>query len=219
MLVTAGPSREFLDPVRFLSNRSSGKMGYAVARQALARGHAVTLVSGPVALPPPPGADVTQVTSAEDMLGAVRQRLAWCHALVMVAAVADWRPAQRSASKLKKEGMPPVLALERTPDILSCLAPQKGARCFVGFAAETDDFEKHARAKLAAKRLDMIVLNDVGRSDAGFETDTNQVRFLAADGRVSDLPLMSKDDVAARIVQWIEAHAAAGADGPATQSP
>ncbi len=205
ILVTAGPTREFMDPVRYLSNRSSGKMGYAVARQALARGHAVRLVSGPVTLPPPTGASVSRVTSAEEMLAATQEGLAWCQVLIMVAAVADWRPASISSSKLKKEGMPSMLPLERTPDILSRLAADKGSRCFVGFAAETDDAERHARAKLAAKQLDLIVMNDVSRADAGFEADTNQVSFFSADGAFQALPLMSKDEVADRIVAWVEA--------------
>ncbi len=208
VLVTAGPTREFLDPVRYLSNRSTGKMGYAVARQALRRGHATRLVSGPVALAAPDGVDVVRVVSAADMLAAVRRHLEWCQALIMVAAVADWRPATIHPTKLKKDRMSACLALERTPDILSTLSPLKGARCFVGFAAETDALESGAKAKRAAKNLDMIVANDVGRRDSGFEVDVNQVQWWTADGDAQALPLLSKDDVADRILAWVETRCA-----------
>ena len=204
ILVTAGPTREFLDPVRYLSNRSTGKMGYAVARQAVRRGHSTRMVSGPVALAAPEGVEVVQAVSAADMLAAVRSHVEWCRALIMVAAVADWRPAACSLHKLKKDCMSSCLTLERTPDILSALSPLKGDRCFVGFAAETENLESSAKAKLSAKKLDMIVANDVGRTDSGFETDVNQVQWWTADGGTEALPLLDKDDVAQRILNWVE---------------
>lgn len=204
LLVTAGPTREWIDPVRFISNRSSGKMGFAVARAARARGHAVTLISGPVTLPDPEGVRVARVDTAEDMLRAVREWLPACDALVMAAAVADWRPKARSALKLKKAQMQPVLELERTPDILGEIRRERGARVRVGFAAETGDPLPEARRKLSAKGLDLIVANDVTEPGAGFEVDTNAVTLLGLDGAVEKLPLMSKDAVAERIILWLE---------------
>jgi phosphopantothenoylcysteine decarboxylase/phosphopantothenate--cysteine ligase len=204
LLVTAGPTREFLDPVRFISNRSSGKMGYAVAAAGAAHGHEVVLVSGPVALPAPAGVTLVPVISADDMLAAVRDRVAWCDALVMAAAVADFRPATRSARKLKKRGTSLTLALERTPDILDSVRPLKGRRVFVGFAAETHDIMAEARRKLTAKGLDLIVANDVAAPDAGFEVDTNRVTLLVADGWAEDLPLLTKAEVADRLLAWLE---------------
>lgn len=205
-LVTAGPTREALDPVRFLSNRSSGRMGYAVAEAAVRRGHAATLVSGPVSLVPPPGVRVVDVVSAEDMLAAVRREFGACEALVMAAAVADFRPVERSATKVKKSGAGLTLALERTPDILASLAPLKEGRIVVGFAAETGDPLAEARRKRRDKGADMIVANDVLAPDAGFEVETNRVTFVE-ENRVTALPLMSKLDVADHIVRWVEAAA------------
>jgi phosphopantothenoylcysteine decarboxylase/phosphopantothenate--cysteine ligase len=205
ILVTAGPTREFLDPIRFLSNRSTGKMGYAVASRAAARGHAVTLVSGPVALTPPAGMEVVQVVSARDMLAAVQEHLAACEALVMTAAVADWRPTSTAITKLKKRDMRPVLELEPNPDILLTVRPLKGDRVFVGFAAETDNVLAEADGKLERKGLDLIVANDVSQPDAGFEVDTNRVVFLARGVPPRPLPLLSKLEVADRILDWIEA--------------
>ena len=211
ILVTAGPTREPIDAVRFLSNRSSGKMGYAVARAAVRRGHAVRLVSGPVALAPPDGAAVTAVRTAADMLEAVRANLPWCDVLIMAAAVADWRPVRPAAGKLKKRKMAPTLELERTADILDAVRPHKGGRLLVGFAAETDAVEREARRKLVAKGLDLIVANDVGREDAGFEADTNRVTFLAPDGTSDALPLLGKDEVAERLLDRVEAARASAA--------
>lgn len=181
-------------------------MGYAVAMAAAARGHDVVLVSGPVALPPPAGVRVRRVETAADMLQAVQEELAACAVLVMTAAVADWRPRQVSTQKLKKSGGAPVLALEPTPDILATVRPLKGGRLFVGFAAETQQVLEEARRKLSAKGLDLVVANDVSRPDAGFEVETNQVTLLSADGGTEAWPLLPKTDVAARLVQWIEAH-------------
>jgi phosphopantothenoylcysteine decarboxylase / phosphopantothenate---cysteine ligase len=205
VLVTAGPTREPIDPVRYLSNRSSGKMGYAVARAAAARGHQVVLVSGPVALRAPRAVRVVRVGTAADMLAAVRRHLAACDALVMAAAVADWTPAVYSPSKLKKgQGGARSLRLVPTADILSTLRPRKGRRIYVGFAAETDRLEEESRRKLAAKGLDLIVGNDVTQPGAGFEVDTNRVTLVYADGRVERWPQMLKTAVARRLVRCVE---------------
>ena len=207
VLVTAGPTREYLDPVRFLSNRSTGKMGFAVARAAAARGHQVTLVAGPVALSTPDGVRRVDVVSARDLLAAVKRRLRFADALVMTAAVADWRPASVSPVKLKKLGMERVLALEPNPDVLQTLRPCKGMRLFVGFAAETGDPVHEAERKLREKGLDLIVANDVSRPDSGFAVDTNKVTFLSLAGGVlerCDLPLLTKDEVADRLIEWLE---------------
>jgi putative hydrolase of HD superfamily len=212
-LITAGPTREFMDPVRFLSNRSSGKMGYAIALAARDRGHEVVLVSGPVSLPAPGGIPVVSVVSAAEMLEAVSTHLESCDALVMAAAVADWRPVQVSEQKMKKNQAASSLELEPTPDILMTLKPRKGSRTFVGFAAETMDVEAEAGRKLAAKGLDLIVANDVSQSDSGFDVDTNRVVLLTSDGSVVRLPLLSKREVAERILDWVEMGKTAGGDG------
>ena len=203
LLVTAGPTREMLDPVRFLSNRSTGKMGFAVARAAACHGHNVRLIAGPVALPTPEGVTRIDVTSARDMLAAVEQNLGECDALVMSAAVADWRPCHTSAQKLKKSAMRPVIELEPNPDILKTIAPRKGKKIFVGFAAETENLLAEAQRKLAAKNLDLLVANDVSQPDAGFGVDTNRVIFFTPGNPPEHLPLMQKSEVAERIVAWL----------------
>ena len=208
VLVTAGPTREFLDPVRFLSNRSTGKMGFAAAAAAAERGHAVTLVAGPVSLATPPGVERFDVVSTRDMLAALQKFIPSSDALVMTAAVADWRPKSASAVKLKKGAMAPVLELEPNPDILRTLLPSKGERLFVGFAAETGDPLPEASRKLAAKGLDLMVANDVTQPGAGFGTDTNRVTFLTPAAPPRTLPLMSKLDVGREIIRWLEAAAA-----------
>ena len=207
ILITAGPTREHLDPVRFLSNRSTGKMGFAVAQAAAERGHAVTLISGPVSLPTPAGVTRVDVVSALDMLGAVEKLLPGHDALVMSAAVADWRPKRASAGKLKKSDMNPVLELEPNPDILKTIHPLKGPRIFVGFAAETGDPLAEARRKLVSKGLDLIVANDVTQPDAGFAVDTNRVTFLSGNEPPDARPLQSKLDVGRAIVLWLERQA------------
>ncbi len=204
LLVTAGPTREHLDPVRFLSNRSTGKMGFALAQCAAVRGHTVTLLAGPVALPTPPGVQRVDVVSARDLLFAVEANLDACDALVMCAAVADWRPKQASAAKLKKRDMSPSLALEPNPDILATIRSRKGGRIFVGFAAETGDPRPEGRRKLADKGLDLLVANDVSQPDAGFAADTNRVTLIPRNGAEETLPLLSKLEVAERIVAWVE---------------
>lgn len=204
ILVTAGPTREAIDPVRFIANRSSGKMGYFTAAAAAARGHKVRLVSGPVCLPAPDGVTMTQVVSADDMLRAVRTHLSWCDVLIMAAAVADWRPADVASAKIKKTGRSMMLELVPTPDILRDIAPYKQQRLFVGFAAETSTVVAYAAAKLAAKNLDYIVANDVSQPDAGFEVDTNRAVLLGADGSREEWQLMSKRDMAERLLDVIE---------------
>jgi len=204
ILVTAGPTREPIDPVRFISNRSSGKMGYALARVAAGMGHEVRLVSGPVCLAAPENVRVFNVLTAEEMLAAVTANMKWCHVLIMAAAVCDWRPVKVSRTKIKKTGEVPSIAIEQTPDILTTVSARKGRRVIVGFAAETGDPIAEAARKLSAKKLDLIVANDVSRADAGFETDTNRVSLLDCAGVVRHLPLMSKDAVAGKIISWIE---------------
>lgn len=211
LLVTAGPTREHIDPVRFLSNPSTGKMGFAVAEAAAARGHRVTLVAGPVTLATPPGVQRVDITSAHEMLATLQHLLPQCAALVMTAAVADWRPKHCSTQKLKKATMRPTLELEPNPDILSTLAPLKQQRVFIGFAAETGNPLDEARRKLKTKGLDMIVANDVSQPHAGFASDTNQVTLLPAIGPPQALPLLDKLAVAHHIIAWLEAYSASGA--------
>ncbi len=205
ILVTAGPTREAIDPVRYIGNRSSGKMGYAVAAVAADHGHATRLISGPVTLTAPAGVPVTAVVSAAEMLHAVTSQLAWCDVLVMCAAVADWRPRAPQAHKIKKSDRILTLELEPTVDVLQAIAPLKGTRLFVGFAAETSDVINHAAAKLHAKQLDYIVANDVSGGDAGFEVDVNRAVLLGADGCRETWPLMSKHAMAERLLEIIEA--------------
>jgi phosphopantothenoylcysteine decarboxylase/phosphopantothenate--cysteine ligase len=203
ILVTAGPTREPIDHVRFISNRSSGKMGYAVARAAALQGHSTVLISGPVSIPSPDKVEVVSVVTAEEMLAAVQKRIEGCDALVMAAAVCDWRPRSPCLHKIKKLEMSRILQLKPTPDILKAMRSRKGNRIFVGFAAETRDLLKEAKRKLAEKGLDLIVANDVGRPDSGFDVDTNQVTLIATDGQTEVLPLLPKDEVAERIINWI----------------
>lgn len=205
LLVSAGPTREFVDPVRFLSNRSTGKMGYAVARAAVEAGHEVVLVSGPVSLEPPPGlAAFVPVVSARDMLAALRRALAAADALVMTAAVADFRPARVSRRKIHKGAMPDSIRLVPNPDILATLARRKGRRVFIGFAAETERAVAGAARKLRAKGLDLVVANDVTLPGAGFGVDTNIVTFVRPDGTAEALPVLPKIEVARRLVAVVE---------------
>lgn len=200
IIITAGPTREHIDPVRFISNRSTGKMGFALAARAAARGHTVVLVAGPVALETPAAVRRIDVVSARDMLAAVRAELPAAEVLIMCAAVADWRPKHSSPVKLKKYAMSAVLELVPNPDILLTLKPEKGQRFFIGFAAETGDPVSEAQRKLEAKGLDLMVANDVSQPDAGFAVETNRVTLLSVAGAVEPLPLMSKHDVADRIL-------------------
>ena len=216
-VVTAGPTREHIDPVRFLSNPSTGKMGFAIARAAARRGHDVTLVAGPVSLKTPKGASRVDVVSAREMLAAVeralssvstkhqrRRRASTSAVFISTAAVADWRPAKCAERKLKKGQMSDTLKLVRNPDILKEIGRRRVGAMLVGFAAETDDVLAEARRKCREKGLEMIVANDVTEKGSGFGTDTNRVTFVKKDGTVERLPLMSKLAVATRIVREVE---------------
>jgi phosphopantothenoylcysteine decarboxylase/phosphopantothenate--cysteine ligase len=205
VLVTAGPTREALDPVRFLSNYSSGKMGVAIAAAAWRRGADVTLVAGPLAVAPPHDVRVVHVESTEEMHDAVRAEVSSADVLVMAAAPADFRPASAAAGKIKKAQRPDSIALENTGDILAMTrdARKKGA-VIVGFALETDDVLRHAREKLAAKALDLIVVNDAREEGAGFGVDTNRVTILSPTAEPAALPLLSKADVADAVLDRVE---------------
>lgn len=203
VLVTAGPTVEDLDPVRFLSNRSSGRMGYRLAEAARDRGATVVLVSGPTSLEPPWGVEVLCVRSAEEMNSVVQERARQADVVVAAAAVSDYRPAARSASKLKKGEQPRTLELVRTPDILAALGAEKGERVLVGFAAETESLLEAARGKLEAKNLDLIVANDVSVVGAGFASESNAAVILRRDGSQVEVPLASKRELAERILDEI----------------
>ena len=215
IVVTAGPTREYLDPVRFLSNPSTGKMGFAVAAEAARRGHDVTLIAGPVALKTPKGVRRVDVVSAREMLAAVRNALGRADdggeavAFVSTAAVADWRPARCAAQKLKKRQMAGVLKLVRNPDILKTVrARLRRARranvSLVGFAAETNDVLAEAARKCREKGLAFIVANDVTERGSGFGTETNRVTFVFPDGTQKRFPLMTKRRVAAALLRELE---------------
>jgi phosphopantothenoylcysteine decarboxylase/phosphopantothenate--cysteine ligase len=203
VLVTAGPTREPIDAVRFLGNRSSGRQGYAIAEEAARRGATVTLVSGPTALPDPFGAAVVRIETAQEMLEAVQAVYETTDVVIAAAAVADFRPAAPSPGKLKKDTAPASIALERTVDILAQLGTSKGHRVLVGFAAEAGDPVGSARGKLAAKNLDLIVGNDITEPGAGFESGTNRVTFVTADSEET-LPCMDKHAVARALLDRVE---------------
>jgi phosphopantothenoylcysteine decarboxylase / phosphopantothenate---cysteine ligase len=203
VLVTAGPTHEDLDPVRYLTNRSSGKMGYAVAEAAARRGARVILVSGPTSLDIPAGVERMDVRTAEEMYRGVADKFSECSIAIFAAAVADYRPAEKLSQKLKRAKEPLTLALEPTPDILASFAQNKGERLIVGFAAETERVAENARKKLTAKNADLIVANDVTAEGAGFDHDTNIVTLFARDGRDLPLPRMSKSEVAQRILDEV----------------
>ncbi len=198
VLVTAGPTVEDIDPVRFVSNRSSGRMGYRLAEAARDRGASVTLVSGPTALAEPAGIEVVQVRSAEQMAAVVDARASAVDVVVMAAAVSDYRPAQVSDVKVKKTDDGLSLEMVRTPDILRGLGQAKGERFLVGFAAETDHLREHAREKLRAKNLDLVVANTVGQEGSGFAADSNAAVLIDPDGEV-EVPLVGKRELAERI--------------------
>ena len=227
IVVTAGPTREHLDPVRFLSNPSTGKMGFAIAAEAARRGHEVTLIAGPVALKTPRGVQRVDVVSAREMLAAVEGAIRTSRTsktgrtcrtsgtvVIATAAVADWRPAKCAAKKLKKGEMSGVLRLVRKPDILKTIArlrrraetsrPTMAGLRLVGFAAETNDVLKEAARKCREKGLEFIVANDVTQKGCGFGTDTNRVTFVFPDGTQRKFPLMTKRMVAKRILEEIE---------------
>jgi phosphopantothenoylcysteine decarboxylase/phosphopantothenate--cysteine ligase len=199
VVVTAGPTHEPVDAVRFLGNRSSGRMGFAVAAEAARRGARVTLVTGPVALAPPYGADVVRVETAAEMASAVASRFEDCDAVVMAAAVADFRPVGARADKIKKEGGPPPLELEPTEDILTGLGKRKGRQVLVGFAAETTEVLAEGRRKLSEKNLDLLVANRVGSPGTGFGSETNEAALLSREDADVALRLWSKAELAAAL--------------------
>lgn len=201
VLVTAGPTREKIDPVRYLTNRSSGRMGYAIAEAALRRGARVLLVSGPVSVTPPGAAEVTGVESAEQMRQAVLDLLPQATIVIMTAAVSDYRPKTEAAQKIKRKGLM-TLDLQATPDILQELSARKESQIVVGFAAETENALENARQKLASKRLDAIVVNDVSREGVGFDSDRNAVTILTHDD-VIEVPETTKWDVAQRVLDQV----------------
>ena len=203
LLITAGPNREPLDPVRYLSNRSSGKMGYALARAAIRRGAEVALISGPTELEPPAGARLTSVTTAAEMRHAVLEEFSGCTAVIMAAAVSDYRPVDFARKKIKRGKGPIELRLEPNPDILKEISARKNGKMLVGFAAETGELVANAAKKLKDKNLDMIVANNVSEAGAGFDVDTNVATILDRAGTVRSLPLMSKDELAEQILDHL----------------
>ncbi len=202
-VITAGPTREPLDPVRYLSNRSSGKMGYALAAAALEEKHEVVLVSGPVALAPPAGAQLVNVISGEEMFVAVGEAVAGCDVFVMCAAVCDYRPAQYSAEKIKKSGEPFALELVPTRDLLASLTSAPHRYFVVGFAAETQELERHATRKLREKNCDLLVANDVSRSDVGMDADENEVVIFFKNGGSEKVPRAKKTELARALLKII----------------
>lgn len=204
VLVTAGPTIEDVDLVRFLSNRSSGRMGYALAAEAAQRGGSVHLISGPSTLVPPPGVKVTRVRSAREMAEQVFADFPTVDITIKAAAVADYTPAHVASQKIKKEGNHWVLELKPTEDILEELGKRKQNQFLVGFAAESDDLLENAKRKLHRKNLDLIVANDISQVESGFETDFNQVLLLDRQGQVDETPRLSKRQIAARILDKIE---------------
>ena len=198
-LITAGPTREFFDPIRYISNRSSGKMGYAIAAACRRVSPHVTLVTGPVALAAPAGVKCVPVLTAAEMAREVFRRYSKADVVIMTAAVCDYRPRRVAGQKIKKTGTELVLELEPTTDILLELGKRKRRQVLVGFAAETNDLERHALDKLRRKRLDLIVANDA----SAFESDTNRVTLFCADGRVERLPELTKRKVSGELVKRI----------------
>ena len=207
-LITAGPTIEYIDPVRIVSNRSTGKMGYALTRAAWRRGAEVTLVSGPTHLDPPKGIEVITVKTAEEMREAVLHNYRDKDVVIKAAAVSDYRPMRKAQEKEKKKGSPITVEMIPTPDILAELGKDKGDITLVGFAAETIDHVANAMDKIRKKNLDLIVVNDVSREDRGFAADSNEVRMIDREGNQEAVPLMSKEDVADRIldkIKWLRA--------------
>ena len=204
LLVTAGPTREEIDPVRYLSNYSSGKMGFAIAAAACRRGARVTLVSGPTCLEVPLGVSCDPVCTAAEMRDAVFSHLEAQDVIIKAAAVSDYRSAERASQKIKKGADSVTLRLEKNPDILAELGRRKGERILIGFAAETERLLAHAAEKLQQKNLDMIVANDITAPGAGFGADTNLVRLLHADGHIEELELLSKKRVAHKLLDRVQ---------------
>ena len=204
ILVTAGPTREPFDPVRFITNYSSGKMGYALAIAAKRRGANVTLISGPSALPVPRGVKYIPVSTALEMRNAVMENMEKASVIIKAAAVADYRPHMRMSNKIKKREGELAIRLERNPDIIAEVGHKKGNRILVGFAVETENLMEHAKTKLREKNMDIIVANDVTKEGAGFGYETNIVKIIGADGNIDDVPLMNKMEAADRILNRIK---------------
>jgi phosphopantothenoylcysteine decarboxylase/phosphopantothenate--cysteine ligase len=202
-VVTAGPTREAIDPVRFISNRSSGKMGYAIAEAALAKKHKVTLISGPAMIAPPRGAEFVSITTAEELYAAVHRSLRRCDVFVMCAAVSDYKAAAPSSRKLKKQKSAFALRLVPTRDILGSL-PKRRRYLVIGFAAETHDLKMNARKKLRAKHCDAIVANDVSGSETGMESDENEVTIFFRDGEIRKISRASKKKIGRELVKIFE---------------
>lgn len=213
ILITAGPTREPFDPVRFISNNSSGKMGFALAAEARSRGARVILVSGPTGLKPPAGVEFVPITTAREMREAVMKELPRTTAVIKAAAVSDYRPAELSRNKIKKQPGKMTISLEMNPDILSEIGALKGKRILVGFAMETEGLLEHARGKLAAKNLDLIVANSLNEEGAGFQCDTNVVKIIDQEGGIQDVPRMEKLKVAGIILDRVRALRDKRADG------
>ena len=204
IVISAGPTREAIDPVRYITNRSTGKMGYAIAEAAQKKGWEVVLVSGPVNLDRPAGVELVQIESAAEMAQAMKNAAENADIIVMAAAVADYRPKQYSASKVKKSDGDMCIELERTEDILLSLGKnKKPGQILVGFAAETDDLLKNAQGKLERKNLDYIAANIVGVPGRGFAADTNAITLIARDGSQTEFALQSKKDLAAALIDYI----------------
>jgi len=203
VMVTAGPTQEPLDPIRYITNPSTGKMGYALAKASLERGAQVILISGPTHLTPPPGVSFFPVRTAGEMCDRVLKELDKAKVVIKAAAVADFRPKQVEEQKIKKEGAELILRLERTPDILAQIGARKGDRILVGFAAETEDLIKNAREKLVKKNLDLVVANQVSRAGVGFASDDNQVTIIYRDGNIEELPLLTKERLAHLILDRV----------------
>lgn len=200
IVVTAGPTREPIDPVRYLSNRSSGKMGYAIARAAAAQNWQTQLISGPVCLPDPDGVEVFRVVTAAEMAAAVDAAIVEADALIMAAAVADFTPARPAPQKIKKNAGPPHIVLVPTRDILATIVRPKKSFIVVGFAAETENVAENARSKLYVKHCDLVVANDVSLSDAGFDSEENIVTLYFRSGLVEELPRLEKAAIGPRIL-------------------
>ncbi len=203
ILITAGPTREPIDPVRYISNHSSGKMGYALAEAAAKRGARVKLVSGPVSIPKPQNIDMVNVETAQQMYEKVMEAYREYDVFIMVAAVADYRCVQVQDQKIKKAEDQLTLRLTKNPDIAKELGKVKGNKILIGFSAETNDLIQNAKAKIEAKNMDLIVANDVTAEGAGFGTDTNIVKLIKPDGRIIELPVMSKKEVAFKILDQL----------------
>jgi phosphopantothenoylcysteine decarboxylase/phosphopantothenate--cysteine ligase len=202
-VVTAGPTREAIDPVRFISNRSSGKMGYAIAEAALAAGHEVRLISGPATVAPPKGVQFVSITTSDELHDEVHRTVPQCDVLVMCAAVSDYKPARVDAQKMKKRQARLLLELTPTRDILASLPKEHRRYLVVGFAAETHDLETNAQKKLRDKNCDMIVANDVSQSDSGMESDENAVTIFFRNGESQTISRTSKKNIARKLVKII----------------